>query len=516
MNIGYKIILFLSLMAIHNIIQTNGQSTVQTVQTKLGSLTGTVDEVNGTVNESASGKVYMFLNIPFAKAPVGDLRFRKPEPYGPWTGTLDATKYGPSCIQGAAFTDLFMPNPDKSEDCLQLNIAVPYGVSTTSNKSVMVWVYGGGYYTGMAKFYDARKLALRGDVIVVTINYRLGILGFLNSGDSSSPGNFGLWDQMLALQWVKDNIASFGGNPDSITIFGESAGSFSVSLLSLIPRNKGLFHRRISQSGELYSAASVILNTVEKYKVIANLGNCTKSSSSETIQCLRGISAAEIMSIQENPLRYGDFSKLDLDMGPVVDGDLFRKHPRELVDDKLSDEFIFFKSIPFITGTTTREGSEFIDGILDILGGVFGYNASIGVPTDITCNNLVPWLATPYFDQNTPNRESVFSAICQQYSTNVSEAEQALKVSDLFADLYFVMPAVNVLDIQTEAGMSPSYQYLFHRPSFIPSSKTWFTGSAHAAELAYIFEIQGFTRSSNEDKLSDDMLKYWTNFAKTG
>ena len=480
-----------------------------TIQTNLGAITG-------VINDDAGGTVNLFLNIPFAKPPIGDLRFRKPEPYGQWAGTLDATQYGPSCIQGASFSDPFMPNPDKSEDCLQLNIAVPNNISSLSKRSVMVWVYGGGYTVGMAQFYDARKLALRGDVIVVTINYRLGILGFLNSGDGSSPGNFGLWDQMLALQWVQDNIASFGGNPDSVTIFGESAGSFSVSLLSLIPRNKGLFHRRISQSGELNSPVATIPNSLEKYKVISNLANCTKSSSSETIQCLREKSAVEIMSIQENPLRYADFSSFNLDLGPVIDGDLFKDNPQELVRKKYSDEFLFFKSIPFITGTTNREGSLFIDGILDILGGIFRFNASLGVSTDIMCNNLVPWFAPSVVDQNTPNRQSVLSAICQQYSTNGSDEDQALKVADLVADLYFVIPAVKMLDIQTEAGMSPSYQYLFHRPSFIPSSKTWFIGSGHGAELAYIFDVPGFARSSNEDKLADDMLKYWTNFAKTG
>jgi carboxylesterase type B len=192
------------------------------VKTKYG-------QVKGVTKSLDEGIVHQFRAIPFAQPPVGPLRFRKPKPIdSSWVGKLDATEYGPSCMQPPEFIQVFesldvLPNLDVSEDCLQLNVYAPRDLDSSRSRSVMVWVHGGGYIMGQASFYDISKLALGGDVIVVTINYRLGAIGFLSTGDAAMPGNIGLWDQRLAIQWTKDNIVFFGGNPNSMTIFGESA-----------------------------------------------------------------------------------------------------------------------------------------------------------------------------------------------------------------------------------------------------------------------------------------------------
>ena len=460
------------------------------IQTKLGL-------INGSVTTSVKGKVFEFRNIPFAKPPVGNLRFRKSEAYGSWKGVLDATKFGPSCIQNVYFLNEFLTNKEISEDCLQLNIVVPNNISTTSNMSVMFYVYGGGFTSGQAQLYDARNLALRGNVIVVIPNYRLGIFGFLYSGDKSSPGNFGLWDQMLALQWVKDHIASFGGNPDSVTLFGESAGSFSVSLLSLIPRNRGLFHKCISQSGVAAAPGVTVKEPIEKYQQAANLGGCNKSTTNETVECLRQKTASEIFSLQG----------FGYNFAPAVDGDLIRKHPHEFLFGGPSDELSFFKSIPFIAGNTNREGSLFVDTVLDVLVGR-DFNTSLGISTDIMCNKIVPDLAKRTY--NTPN---VKAAMCEKYSTNSSLADQANKALDLYGDINFIVPSVRQLEIPRTTA---SYQYLFHRPNpLYRRRKPWFTGAPHTSELNYLFDFQS-PKSVKEERLADAMLQYWSNFAKTG
>ena len=193
--------------------------------------------------------VYQFRKIPYAKPPIGEGRFARSLPIESWKGVLDATKFGPSCIQDISITTQPLPNRNISEDCLLLNVYMPINTTAQDRKPVMVYIHGGSFVFGQGMLYKAEYLAITGDVIVVTINYRLGIFGFMSTGDSECPGNFGLYDQRLAMVWVKDNIKAFGGDYDLITIFGESAGGFSVGLHSLSPGNAGLFKRAMAHSG---------------------------------------------------------------------------------------------------------------------------------------------------------------------------------------------------------------------------------------------------------------------------
>lgn len=211
--------------------------------------------VRGYEENFDDGKVFRFVKIPFAKPPIGELRFRPPQPIGEWEKVqgISGAK-SPSCPQW------YFPFPgfnssQTEEDCLYLNIYVPGKISTARNLSVMVWIHGGGFIFGAANQYKPQPMVLKGDVIVVTINYRLGLLGFFTMHDPLLSGNYGIMDQIEALRWIHNNIASFGGNPNSVTIFGESAGGMAVSLLTLIPSNEGLFQRAISQSGVVSTVA---------------------------------------------------------------------------------------------------------------------------------------------------------------------------------------------------------------------------------------------------------------------
>ena len=216
-----------------------------TVKTKQGAARGK------TITD---GKVKAFLGLPYAAPPVGDLRWRAPQPPASWTGERDATKYGAHCAQNQAFDDMVFQDGEASEDCLFLNVYAPVNATSKSRLPVMFWIHGGGFAGGASSEprHNGDFLPLKG-VVLVTINYRLGVFGFLVTEDlakeaNGASGNYGLLDMVAALGWVKSNIQEFGGNPDNVTIFGESAGSAAVSTLMASPMAKGLFHRGIGES----------------------------------------------------------------------------------------------------------------------------------------------------------------------------------------------------------------------------------------------------------------------------
>ncbi|KAK2508837.1 hypothetical protein MC885_004076, partial [Smutsia gigantea] len=226
-----------------------------------------VDTIHGKVLgkyvslEGFAQPVAVFLGVPFAKPPLGSLRSAPPQPAEPWTFVKNTTSYPPMCSQdpvtGQVLSELFTNRKKNidlmfSEDCLYLNIYTPTDLKQ-SRQPVMVWVHGGGLVVGGASTYDGLALSAHENMVVVIIQYRLGIWGFFSTGDEHSRGNWGHLDQVAALHWVQENIANFGGNPGSVTIFGESAGSESVSVLVLSPLAKNLFHRAISESGMVLS-----------------------------------------------------------------------------------------------------------------------------------------------------------------------------------------------------------------------------------------------------------------------
>ena len=233
-------------------VSARAQADGLTVKTAQGKVQGK------TINE---GKVKAFLGLPYAAPPVGDLRWKAPEPPAKWKDLHDGMHYGARCFQGYVFADMVFQDAGPSEDCLYLNVFTPASAKAGSKLPVMFWIHGGGYTGGSASEprHNGDFLPLKG-VVLVTINYRLGVFGFLATSDLAKEaggptGNYGLLDMVAALQWVKANIAQFGGDPGNVTIFGESAGSFAVSTLMAAAPAQGLFQKAIGESGAAFSDA---------------------------------------------------------------------------------------------------------------------------------------------------------------------------------------------------------------------------------------------------------------------
>ncbi|XP_054157219.1 cholinesterase 1-like [Oppia nitens] len=261
----------------------------------------------GSVNVVDGVQVHTYLGIPYAQPPVGELRFKKPLPVAEPPKTVDATEWRPACYQNELFKELII-NKSLSEDCLHLNVWSPKNDNERQYEAdplrpVLLWIHGGAYISDSASrpIYDARWLAAKSDAVVVTINYRLDILGFFYSGTDEAPGNVGLWDQALAMEWIIDNIAYFGGDPKKITLIGENAGAFSIGVHLLSPISQSLYQNAVMISG---SALNYIIGenpevAKEKWLLVANEMKCIKKDSAnnfteEVMSCLRNKSAADL------------------------------------------------------------------------------------------------------------------------------------------------------------------------------------------------------------------------------
>ncbi|XP_060064816.1 carboxylesterase 3-like [Ylistrum balloti] len=499
------------------VVASTGQY-VPKVNTPLGPVRGVVVPVLGQ-------DVLQFRNIPYAKPPVGKLRFEKPVPVEPWTDTLDGTKFGPSCIQDTNFLPEMwdkLENKETSEDCLHLNVYVPESTSLKVKKPVMVWIHGGAFVGGSAALYDSSYFVLK-DVVVVTIQYRVGLFGFLSSGDSKLPGNYGLWDMIEALRWVNKSIASFGGDPNMVTIFGESAGGFAVSFLSLIPLTEGLFQRAIAQSG---STAGPLFLSENPMKITEKVGShvgCITNSSIDNealVSCLKTKSAEDLLIAQLDPatLHSGGFS-MSVHLWPVVDDDLIVRRPMESLKDPSSKEFQRFQSVDLIAGTTDNEAS-LLPFILFHLQEPMNFQLSEGIPTSVLCDLFAPAIARDKYEDNTV----VSDMICERYKED-NLVDQSRSLAALYGDLQFVAPTVSLLDFHSEGKTdSNTYHYLFTQEihfSFLTPSFHWSKGAGHAVDCLFMFGPSGISddeslQSTAAISLRDTVVSYWTNFAKTG
>jgi para-nitrobenzyl esterase len=256
----------------------------------------------GKLEGKSEGGVNAFLGIPYAAPPVGNLRWKPPARANQWRGTRTVTEFGPRCMQGAVYSDMIFRDPGIHEDCLYLNVWVPADrMASKSKLPVMVWIYGGGFVAGATSEprQDGANLAKQG-VVVVSMNYRLGIFGFFAHPDlaaesgRNSAGNYGLLDQVAALEWVQRNIAAFGGDPNNVTIFGESAGSFSVSEQMASPLARGLFHKAMGESGGAFSSQGLPFHTMQES---GEMGAkfAADSLNAKTLADLRAIPAQKLL-----------------------------------------------------------------------------------------------------------------------------------------------------------------------------------------------------------------------------
>lgn len=510
----------LLLIGLFSIGSTTDEQDTIVVDTKLGAIKGTVWK-----SEEKGENLYEFRGIPYARPTTGAKRFTKPEPVDPWKDTLDASEFGASCPQ-------YMPDvmadlrPDKmEEDCLFLNIFVPKKLKPGKHLSVMFWIHGGGLMNGNGDVFDGSLLTMQGDVILVTINYRLGIFGFLALDHPAAMGNYGIWDQKLALQWVHDNIESFGGNPDSVTIFGESAGGWSVSFQSLIPSNKGLFHRVIAQSGVVTRAGVLSKQMIrDDFKDLSEKVNCPVDDMYQFTDCLRDKSV-EMLLNETNffTSMSNEVAKFNAAYQPAIDGELYMEHPLLLLEDSSSDVSIFFRSLDFMAGTTSNEGNLVPMTAHPGLQARYEFNVSESIPAKFVCQGML----NPYVDRNfNTDKEQLKESLCQFYTTELSEDAQSLLATHCYADLSFVFPTLKMLENHA-AGKGTTYQYLFSRESSKPINivgppPKWFRGAGHAEELKYMFDISRLFKhldlglTDEEKTLSRNIIQYWTSFAKSG
>jgi para-nitrobenzyl esterase len=311
----------------------------------------TVETTTGVVRGSSAAGHHAFLGIPYAAAPVGPLRFAAPGPLSSWSGVRDATRYGPAAWQptGGPLDGLVpgMGSEDQADDCLSLNIWTP--AADDARRPVMVWIHGGAFSLGAGSLpvYDGTRLCTTTDTLVVTINYRLGALGFLALDDDTAVANVGILDQIAALQWVRDNIAVFGGDPDNVTIFGESAGGGSVLSLLSAPRAQGLFHRAIVQSG----ATDLMIDRDRARLVLEAFARCA-GVDADDIDALRALEPSAVLAAQAQAAGELFTTVGTMPFHPCTDGDVLPFTWQQAAEQGVS-------SVPLIIGTTRDEMALF-------------------------------------------------------------------------------------------------------------------------------------------------------------
>ena len=442
----------------------------------------------GAVEGKQVGPSRAFLGIPFAAPPVGDLRWKPPIPAAKWEGVRKATEFGARCVQAPVFGDMVFRGPEASEDCLSLNVWLPAQASATK-LPVMVWIYGGGFQAGATSEgrQDGSVLAQQG-VVVVSMNYRLGIFGFFvhpelaKESGRNSAGNYGLLDQLAALQWVHDNIAAFGGDPGNVTIFGESAGSFSVSSQMASPLAKGLFQKAIGESGAAFSRSGLRYEPVAERQVHdAKLAHDRLKA--DTLAELRAIPAQKLVDAFFQP---GGKDNVSFDAD--VDGYFLPESvPAIFAAGKQSD-------VPLMAGWNHDEGSFTI----------------AFAPTKPTLTSLKA-KAEKDFGPKASDFLRLYSA---------SNDAEALRASEDFAgDEFIAWSTWRWMETQSKTGKQPVYRYRFDEaPPLDPKGPQM--GAYHSAEIEYVFsqlDSKAHVDWRPEDReLSAQMQKYWANFARSG
>ena len=448
----------------------------------------------GRIEGYERGGLYVFKGIPYAAAPVGQLRWLTPRPVKPWSGVCQAQKYASIAPQNIMGIDIIAPiEPEpQSEDCLHLNVWTP-GVDN-ERRPVLFWIHGGGFTagSGSSPVYSGRTLSRRGNVVVVTINYRLGLLGFLNLSEVTgsripATGNEGLLDQVAALQWVRDNIAAFGGDPRNVTIFGESAGGMSVGCLLAVPGARGLFHKAIPQSGAASFAQPLDMaaRVSEQFLDVVGL-------SASDVDALRSLTVERLLAAQQELAARMTKVEMGMPLQPVIDGKTLPSLPIDAIRGGSARE------IPVMVGSTLDE-----------------------------------WKLLAMADPNLPRLDEAHLVsrlrrmISAEYAESLIETyRKALQKRgvpatppELFTaiqtDRAFRIPAIRLAEAQRQNNQS-AYNYLFtwRSPAFDGA-----LGACHALELGFVFGTyeQNFCgKGPAADTLARKIQDGWVAFARNG
>jgi para-nitrobenzyl esterase len=442
---------------------------------------------SGIVEGKQAGAVRVFLGIPYAAPPVGELRWKPPAPPAKWTGVRKAAEFGAHCLQGPIYGDMTFNDPGGSEDCLSLNVWTP-AKNSEAKLPVMVWIHGGGFVAGATSEgrQDGEQLARQG-VVVVSMNYRLGIFGFLVHPDlakesgRNSAGNYGLLDQVAALAWVHQNIAAFGGDPANVTIFGESAGSFSVSAQMASPLAKGLFERAIGESGAAFSSSGLAFDPLAvREEKDSKLTSSTFGV--QTIAELRALPAQKLLDA------FGKPGPNAFAFGPDVDGYFLPEAvPAIFAAGKQND-------VPLLAGWNHDEGSFEV---------VFN-------PQKPTVDSMKA-TARKEFGEKAAEFLRLYPAD--------TDAQALRSMEDFAGDRFIAWSTWRWMEAQNTTGKQPVYRFRFDLgpPA---DAKGPQLGAFHSSEIEYVFgqlDSRAHVEWRPSDRqLSAQMQKYWANFARSG
>uniref|UniRef100_A0A3Q1ESN3 Carboxylic ester hydrolase n=1 Tax=Acanthochromis polyacanthus TaxID=80966 RepID=A0A3Q1ESN3_9TELE len=470
-------------------------------------------KVQGKLLSVLGGDVRAFLGIPFGKPPLGKLRFRAPEPVDKWEDVKDATKFSSSCYQmpdtafpGFQGAEMWNPKTPLSEDCLYLNVWSPHFNHSQNSPMapVLVWIYGGGYHGGTSSLdlYGGHFLSRSEGVVVVSMNYRLGAFGFLSLPENKNiKGNAGLLDQRLALQWVANNIAAFGGDPSKVTLFGESAGSGSVGFQLLSPGSYSLFQRAVMQSGSPNAPWSTISQTDawDRSLMLAKLLGCPTSHPAVE-DCLQRADPQKISMKQYDVLTPPQI--LAFPFVPHVDGDFLP----DKVEVLLSSSNLPKKEL--MIGVNEDEGTYFL------LYEVPGYNLS--GQSLITRKDFLKGVQLSLAHASDVTREAaIFHYTDWADENNMVKNRDAL--GSLVGDQMIVCPVLDFAQRYSKNGRK-TFLYLFDHRSSVNPWPAWM-GVMHGYEIEFVFGMPlnvslGYTKT--EVNMTKKFMKHWANFAQTG
>lgn len=498
---GFQIVAMIALAALAPLSQAaRAQETTSPTQAQQPQpglpLAPVVRASAGPVQGLDNHGVYEYLGIPYAQPPVGDLRWQSPQPYPQWTETRDATHFGPACAQITTL-GAFAGPPNSNEDCLYLNVFTPKQAGS-EKPAVLVWIHGGGNFDGESNDYDASKLASKGNLVVVTLNYRLGLLGWLANPaldhEGHAFGNYGLMDQQLALKWVQKNIASFGGDPKKVALGGQSAGSVDASAQVVSPLAAGLFNRAIFES---VLRDSISLSAGEELgAAFSAAAGCGSGSGPDVAACLRHLPVETILKLQGTESANGPY----VTTAPIADGTI-------VPSQGLFDAFRKgkFAHMPIMSGFTHDEYNFPI-----------AINEYFSVPPQAPVSeaDVKKYVETTYG----ANASKVLAAYNPGSYATPQLALDAMGTGSLICP----QQAVN----QILSSQVPLYAYEFNdrtAPFFFPELPDFQSLAYHTADIQYLFPgwhggPRGIAHplNSTQMQLSDELVTAWANFARTG
>ncbi|CAH1791128.1 unnamed protein product [Owenia fusiformis] len=444
--------------------------------------------------------VNAFLGIRYGEAPIGQLRFKPPKPAGIWQGERDATQFGPAASQNIKNTQAgsrpFRVMSETSEDCLFLNVWTP-NMNPNAKLPVLFWIHGGAFVEGTGQIYHGTAICNYQDVVVISINYRLGAMGFFTTGDAVAPGNLGFLDQIEALKWTHRHIHKFGGDTSNITISGESAGAMSVGFLIMSPLAKGLFKRAISQSGtvtypkDAYTYQEITRIIDRKLKRLGFKGQ----TSQEKLDFLSGMSAKHINT------------KVSLFFGPpVIDGTFLPDSPSNLYKQDR------YNKVDYIIGFNSHEGFLVTRMVYAGLGIEFKLDDRA---------TFKQYLRRLVLHNYRNNQDKITDAIMEEYvgDFDFRDSERATQLfSDIYGDMIFISPSLAVA--KAHSACCDTYIYMYDHRLRVSPKPEWIKAD-HGEELVLVFGEPHQTSfpqyfTEEEQSLSHTFMSYWANFAKSG